>query len=189
VRVGIATSARLRATTKTAGFPSQQKGRRVKQKYSLLAILLIAACSELTANLDDATAAAGEELDTYSRGITRPAQLGRDASLVQRFCVNMTKAVCAPDTAEKLKAYGFADNQTRVDLAYAFTMIAADAKDGTADQASSVEDFLSGAYLVILGREPDQDGASNHRKHINDAGDRKTVLRTMLQSAEFKALK
>lgn len=148
--------------------------------------LLLAGCSDGGEPLSEAEPASGPALENYSRNITRAVQVGKDASLVQLFCRNATGARCPEDIVEKLKAYGFTDNLDGVDLAHAFVMMAADAKDGAADQSSTDEDFLAAAYRVILAREPDEGGALTNLNYIKDTGERKNMLRSMLESEEFK---
>jgi Domain of unknown function (DUF4214) len=157
--------------------------------YVLPAALVFAACGDSAKQLAAAQPATGATLETYSRNITRAFQLGNDASLVQLFCRNATKERCPSDIGAKLKDYGFADNLDGVDLAYAFVGIAADAKDGTPDKSSSDEDFLASAYQVVLNREPDQSGALDNLKYIKESGERKNMLRSMLESKEFRDLK
>lgn len=150
-------------------------------------MLLLAACGDPSEAIAAAQPAAGEKLEEHSNSISRSVQLAEDADLVQRFCKNTTGAVCPADIADKLKAFGFSDNQTGVDLAYAFTLMAADTKDRTPDLASSDEDFLAASYRVALGREPDQGGALSNLAFIKEKGERKAMLRSLLESEEFKA--
>jgi len=150
--------------------------------------IALVACSgkDASQRLAEATPAVGQDLEKYSRGITRSVQIGKDAALVQRFCKNTTGQACPPDIAEKLKPFGFVDGLTGVDLAYAFVAMTADAKDGVADQSSSDEDFLVASYRVVVAREPDQGGALSNLKYIKETGERKSMLRSMLESDEFK---
>jgi len=157
--------------------------------YVLPAALLIAACGDSGKTLATAEPATGAVLANYSRNITRSFQLGKDASLVQLFCRNATGARCPADIADRLKTYGFVDNLDGVDLAHAFVAMAADAKDGSADKSSSDEDFLAAAYRVVLNREPDQGGATENLKYIKETSERKNMLRSMLESQEFKDLR
>lgn len=152
---------------------------------SALAAVLAAACSE--GEVGTGAPATGDAIDTYSRNITEGVRLGADADLVQLFCVNTTGAACPADIGDRLKAFGYTDGGTGVDLAYAFTLMAADAKDGQADQASSDEDYVAAAYRVALGREPDAGGAQTGLAFLKDTGERKTLLRSMLQSEEFRS--
>ena len=88
----------------------------------------------------------------------------------------------------KLGDFGFASGGSGVDLANAFVAWVADEKDGNADRASAEEDYLWAAYKVALGREPDEGGALSNLTYIKDGGDRKNMLRSMLESQEFKNL-
>lgn len=155
---------------------------------ALVAAVALAACGDATKQVAEAAPATRAQLENYSRNITEAVQIGRDASLVQRFCKNMTNSACPPDIIEKVKANGFVDNRDGVDLAYAFVVMLADQMDGTADQSSTHEDFWTAAYRVVLAREPDQDGALTNLKYIKDTGERKSMLRSMLESQEFRAL-
>jgi hypothetical protein len=154
---------------------------------ALASMLLLAACDDPGKTIAAAEPAAGASLEEHSNNISRSVQLASDADLVQRFCKNTSGQACPTDIADKLEAFGFVDNQTGVDLAYAFTLMEADAKDGTADFYSSDEDFLAASYRVALGREPDRDGAMSNLAFIKQKGERKAMLRSLLESQEFKA--
>lgn len=150
-----------------------------------VALGLVAGCGD--ADVAPSAPATGDAVDQYSRNITEGVSLGNDAELVQLLCVNTTGAACPADIGETLKSFGYSDGGTGVDLAYAFTLMAADAKDGQADQASTDEDFLSAAYRVALAREPDAGGAQANLAFIKDTGQRKTMLRSLLESEEFRS--
>jgi hypothetical protein len=152
-------------------------------------MVLLAACEEQdpTEAIAAAQPAAGASLEEHSLNISRSVQLAGDADLVQRFCRNTSGEACPPDIADKLKSFGFVDNQTGVDLAYAFVLMAADAKDGKSDLSSSDEDFLAAAYRVALGRVPDEGGAQSNLAFIRQNGERKAMLRSLLESQEFKS--
>ncbi len=53
---------------------------------------------------------------------------------------------------------------------------------------SAVTDYFWAAYKVALAREPDEGGALSNLTFIRDGGDRKQMLRSMLESQEFKYL-
>lgn len=159
----------------------------IRMVGAALAAGLLSACGDPSRELAEAKPATGASLEEHSRNISRSVQLGRDGDLVQRFCKNTTGAACPADIAGKLKAFGFADNQTGIDLAYAFVLMAADAKDGKPDLASSDEDYLAAAYRVALGREPDEGGATSNLAFIKEKGERKLMLRSLLESQEFKS--
>ena len=153
------------------------------------AILALAACDgDPTEQLAKAEPSTGEKLAEYSSGITDIVSLGGNADLVQRFCKNAFAGACPTDVATRLGEFGFMSGGSGVDLANAFVVWVADEKDGNADRASADEDYLWAAYKVALGREPDEGGALSNLTFIKDGGDRKTMLRSMLESQEFKNL-
>lgn len=155
---------------------------------SAWAICLLAGCGgDPSEQLAAAEPATGERLTDYSRDITNTVDLGADAALVQRFCMNAFAARCPADLVQKLEANGYVSGGTGVDLAAAFAVWAADDKDGNPDLASSDEDYLWAAYKVALGREPDQGGALSNLEFIKSpSGSRKIMLRSLLESQEFK---
>lgn len=152
-----------------------------------LAGLGLAACDPGPEAIATAKPATGSELADFAKNVTKKVKLGRDASIVQYFCHTATGAGCPADIASKLAAYGFKSDSDGVDLAYVFASMAADAKDGKTDKSSTDEDFLAASYRVVLGREPDEGGAKTNLAFVKDTGQRKTMLRSMLESPEFKA--
>ncbi len=130
--------------------------------------------------------AGGEALATYAGGMADTVDLSANADLVQRFCKNGLGGPCPADIAARLKDAGFANGGTGVDLAHVFVTLVADKKDGEADFSSSDEDYLFAAYRVALGRDPDAGGAKDNLIFIQDTGERKTMLRSLLTSEEFK---
>jgi hypothetical protein len=73
-------------------------------------------------------------------------------------------------------------------MASAFTDMLADEADGAVDKISTDENYLKAAYKVALHREPDNQGGAANAKLIADGFEyRRHVLRSMLQSEEFKA--
>jgi len=151
-------------------------------------LALVACDGDPTAQLASAQPATGDRLAQYSASITDIVKLGANADLVQRFCKNAFDAPCPADVATKLGEFGYASGSSGVDLADAFIVWVADEKDGNADLASSDEDYLWGAYKVALGREPNGDGSVSNLTFIQDGGDRKAMLRSLLESNEFKTL-
>ncbi len=131
--------------------------------------------------------ATGEDLVAYSQNITDAVRLDKDAKLLQFFCRNTSGQPCPPDIAAKLEVYGFKGHGSAVDLAYAFAMMAADAKDGEMDKTSTNQDFLAAAYRVVLDRAPDESGAMTNLAFLSEGGDRKTLLRSLLQSDELRS--
>lgn len=153
------------------------------------AVVFLSACDgDPSAQLAAAPPATGAALAHYSENITHAVKLGANADLVQRFCKNMTGAACPPDIPASLSAAGFSGEGSGVVLASAFAKIEADKIDGKADQQSTAETYLRAAYKVVLAREPDEGGAQVNLKFLKDTGERDQLLRSMLQSAEFKTL-
>ena len=150
-----------------------------------LASLGLAACGDAKKAIAEADVAAGDKLQTYSQNISETVDLAASPDLVQRFCRNGWGAACPADITEKLKDNGYS-NGTGVDLAHAMVVMLADEKDGETDQSSSDEEYLDGAYRVALGREPDEGGAADNLTFIQDTGNRKQMLRSLLESEEFK---
>lgn len=152
-----------------------------------ISILALAGCGNPAQSIAQAKPATSSELVAFSRESTHAIKLSRDGALLQRYCWNMSDAACPADTVEVLNQFGFSDGETGVDLAYAFILMAADAKDGSADQKSSDEDFVAAAYRVTLGREPDAEGAVHHVAAINgkDIDARKSLVLNFLRSSEF----
>lgn len=136
--------------------------------------------------LAKAKPAVGEPLVAYAADISETVDLAANADLVQRFCANGVGGPCPVDIVARLKEAGFANGGTGVDLAHIFTVLVADKRDGVSDFSSSDEDYLFAAYHVALGRDPDAGGAKDNLSFIQDTGERKTMLRSLLESEEFK---
>ena len=152
------------------------------------ALVLLAGCGGDPAEaVAKAQAAQGEALDSYARNIAETVDIAANPDLVQRFCLNGLGAACPEGITDKLKEFGYASGGTGVDLAHAFVVMVADQKDGNPDLLVTDEDYLASAYRVALGRDPDTGGASDNLRFIQDTGNRKAMLRTLLQSEEFKA--
>ena len=154
------------------------------------AAMLLSACDaeDPAPKLAAALPATGAALTQYSENITDAVNLGTNADLVQRFCKNMSGSSCPADIREKLSAAGFSGQGSGVDLASAFAKMEADQIDGEADQQSTAATYLRAAYKVVLAREPDEGGAQVNLKFLKEKGERDQLLRSMLQSAEFKTL-
>ncbi len=150
-----------------------------------LAALGLAACGDAKKAIAEADVAAGDKLQTYSENISETVDLAASPDLVQRFCKNGWGAACPPDITDKLKDNGYVSG-TGVDLAHAMVVMLADEGDGETDQSSTDEDYLKAAYRVALGRDPDEGGAADNLTFIQDTGNRKQMLRSLLQSEEFK---
>lgn len=161
-------------------------------RYLVLTILsasALAACNDPAKSLAEAQPAAGSQLKEFSKQWNDKVDLTRATPLLQRYCANASGAPCAPNTIEQLRQYGLNDDSTGVDLAYTFVRMAADAKDGTADQKASDEDFVSSCYRVMFGREPDPEGAAHHLGSISGRGEegRKALAMAFLRAPEFSS--
>jgi hypothetical protein len=130
--------------------------------------------------------ASGAALETYAKNIAETVDLAGSADLVQRFCKNGLGGPCGTDINARLTEYGYASGGTGVDLAHAFVMMIADQKDANPDLIATDEDYLFAAYRVALGRDPDQGGSQDNLRFIQDTGNRKQMLRSLLQSEEFR---
>ncbi len=139
--------------------------------------------SEALARAEPAT---GESLSTYARNIAETVDIASNSDLVQRFCRNGLGGPCPDDIMQQLADHGYVGGGTGVDLAHVFVVIVADRKDGDPDMISTDEDYLYAAYRVALGRDPDSGGAQDNLRFIQDTGNRKQMLRSLLQSEEFK---
>ena len=133
-----------------------------------------------------AEAAQGEALTEYARNIAETVDIAANPDLVQRFCLNGLGAACPEGITSRLGEFGYAGGGTGVDLAHAFVVMVADQKDGNPDQLVTDEAYLASAYRVALGRDPDTSGAADNLRFIQDTGNRKAMLRSLLQSEEFK---
>ena len=160
---------------------------RLTMAVCAAALMLLAACDAKKPDITQAVPATGEVLQEYSENITETVKIGSDGELVQYFCLNVLAGPCPADIGERLRPYGFAEETTGVDLGYAFSMMAADAIDGTADFVSDDQAFLKGAYKAVLGREPDEGGGRSNLAFIQDTGQRRTLVGSMLESTEFKS--
>ncbi len=152
-------------------------------------LILLAGCGGNPSDrIAEASPATGDKLVEYSYGIADIVNLGDNADLVQRFCKNAFDAKCPADITSKLDELGFRSGGTGVDLAHTFTLWKADELDGSGDLSATDEVYLRAAYKVALGREPDEGGAQSNLAFIKQGGGRKQMLRSMLESVEFKGL-
>lgn len=156
--------------------------------FLVLAGLMFAACGSGSPDeaIAKASPASGAALQAYAKNIAETIDLAGSADLVQRFCTNGLGAPCPQDINARLVEYGFVNGGTGVDLAHAFVMLAADRKDADPDLIATDEDYLAMAYRVALGRDPDEGGARDNLRFIQDTGNRKQMLRSLLQSEEFQ---
>jgi len=151
------------------------------------ALVLLAGCGGDPAEaVAKAAPAQGDALDEYARNIAETVDIAANPDLVQRFCKNGLGSVCPGDITVRLGEYGYASGGTGVDLAHAFAVMVADQKDGDPDLTATDEDYLASAYRVALGRDPDASGARDNLRFIQDTGNRKQMLRSLLQSEEFR---
>jgi|GEM_PF-2532875 len=156
----------------------------------LLSLVALGACGgDPSEKIAEASAATGEVLAKHSSRIADIISLSDDADLVQRLCANTLAEKCPVDVTARLSEYGFSGNGTGVDLAHAFANWKADELDGVKDQQSTDEIYLRAAYMTVLAREPDEGGAQSNLAFIRQGGDRRVMLRSMLESVEFKNLR
>ncbi|HOY77879.1 MAG TPA: DUF4214 domain-containing protein [Hyphomonadaceae bacterium] len=148
----------------------------------------LSACGDPAQQLATAKPASGPALVKYSRNATAEVSLGANADLVQRFCQNQTGKPCASDIAAELKSVGFDDHGPTNELGDAFAKIEADKIDGTPDQQSSDEVYVEAAYHVALGRAPEVGAVAAQSKALKDGVGRVAMMRSFIQSTEFKAL-
>lgn len=159
---------------------------RIVMASAIGAILLTGCGGDPKEAIAEADAAAGPALDSYAKNIAETVDLATNSDLVQRFCKNGLGGPCPADITDKLVEFGYASGGTGVDLAHAFVMMIADSKDGNPDLLATDEDYLGSAYRVALGRDPDEGGARDNLQFIQDTGNRKAMLRSLLQSQEFQ---
>ena len=152
---------------------------------------LLASCGDGREKLAGAGPASGGARVDYAAKIGDGVSIGKDAGLVQIFCKNISGEPCPENIGDQLQPYGFSNGKTGVDLGYAFAMLAADKKDGSADGKSSDADFIQGAYRAVFAREADPGGMSTYSVVIKDGtvDSRKVMIKTILQSPEFKSMK
>jgi hypothetical protein len=156
----------------------------------LLGLMVLSACGvDPSEKIAEADAATGDSLAKHSSRITDIINLGDDAALVQRFCMNAFSEKCPTDVTAKLSEAGLGGSATGVDLAQAFAVWKADELDGANDRQSTNEVYLRAAYMTVLAREPDEGGAQSNLAFIRQGGDRKAMLRSMLESVEFKSMR
>jgi len=155
------------------------------------ALGLLAGCGDGRDKLVGATPATGDALVDYSTKIGDGVSIGKDAAFVQIFCKNVSGGPCPENIGDQLQPYGFSNGKTGVDLGYAFAMLAADKKDGADDGKSSDADFIEGAYRAVFARAADPDGLATYSDVIKDGTteSRKVMIKTILQSPEFKSAK
>lgn len=154
-----------------------------------IAAALLGGCEDAPMQpLAEARPATGEALDGYAKDATEIVRLGHNGDLVQRFCVNMTGALCAEGMAEQLKTAGFSGEGPANELGDAFAKLEADRLDGSADLASTDEIYVKALYRVVLAREPDAGGEASNLKFLKSGNGRVSLVRAFMQSPEFRGL-
>ena len=160
--------------------------RQAAGAAAALAIGLAAGCSREAPAPGSVAPATGAELAAYADAITDASSRAKDASLYEYFCRNALGGPCPADIYARLAPHR-ADGESRVSTADAFVrMWASEHKQAGADYVTDQE-YLSAAYQVVLGRVPDADGAAANLAFIERTGEREQMLRSMLQSQEFRS--
>jgi hypothetical protein len=166
--------------------------KRSVMKSGWLSVVAVAAtlsaCGDPAQQLATAKPATGPALARYANNATDMVSLGSNGDLVQRFCVNQSGKACADDIADELKKVGFLGEGPANELGDAFARIEADRIDGTPDQKSSDEVYVTALYHIALGREPEAGGATGHINAIKGGLGRPGLVRAFMESLEFKSL-
>jgi hypothetical protein len=149
--------------------------------------LVLAACGESEEQVATVPPAAGDELVEYSRNITDAANRRQDAGLYEYFCQNTFNAPCPADIETQLAPHRVAGGISRVHLADAFVRLKAATELGDPGAIIPDEAYVAAAYQVILGRDADPTGATDHLNYIRSSGQRQGSVQAMLQSEEFRS--
>ncbi len=160
--------------------------KRGRMAARIAAVVLSGCGGDPALPLADTKPATGAALKEDSKNATEIVGLGRNADLVQRFCVNMTGAACPADIGGQLKTAGFLGEGPANELSDAFAMLEADRIDGAADLQSSDEIYVKALYRVALAREPDAGGESSNLEFLNSSNGRPVLVRAFMRSQEFK---
>ncbi|MDZ4761011.1 MAG: DUF4214 domain-containing protein [Alphaproteobacteria bacterium] len=152
-----------------------------------LAATALAACGGPSAPAVTVEPASGGALAEYAENINDGADRRRDAPLYEYFCLNALGMACPADIEARLETYAVAGAASRVDLADSFTRLAAAETKGDPAALLSEEEYLTAAYRVVLGRPADPGGLAENLSFLERTGERNTVLRSMLQSSEFRS--
>lgn len=148
----------------------------------------LSACGDPAQQLAAATPATGPALIKYSNKATDHVSLGANGDLVQRFCFNQSGKPCASDIADELKKAGFLGEGPANELGDAFAKIEADRIDGTPDQQSTDEVYVTALYHVALRREPEAGGTTGHVNALKQGLGRPGLVRAFMESPEFRSL-
>lgn len=149
--------------------------------------LMLVACDGPSGPVATVSPARGEELAEYSRSITDRADRRKDASLYEYFCGNVFGGACPPDLETQLEAFAVEGDRSRLGLADTFVRLHA-ARDRKGETRPLTDEaYLAAAYQVALGRAPDPQGAADNLAFIRKTGERELMLRSLLQSSEFRS--
>ncbi|MEZ5939315.1 MAG: DUF4214 domain-containing protein [Hyphomonadaceae bacterium] len=129
--------------------------------------------------------ATGEQLSTFADDITDRTDRRSDAALYEFFCMNALGSACPEDIEARLAP--FMSGRTRVDLADAFARLKSSLGKADPNGIVSDEDYVTAAYQVVLGRDPDPSGWKDNMEFVKDTGDRGAFIRSLLQSQEFRS--
>jgi len=145
------------------------------------------ACGQPSGPIPTVPPAGPEERVEYSRSITDRADRRRDASLYEYFCLNALDAPCPEDIDAQLAGVTVQGDRSRLGVADGFVRLLAARRSGDADGPITDQAYLDAAYQVALGRAPDPAGAADNLAFIQNAGERELMLRSLLQSNEFRS--
>ncbi|MBI1340421.1 DUF4214 domain-containing protein [bacterium] len=158
-------------------------------RWLLATALLLCSCGPPPPAFGTVAPASGDELAAYSEAITERVNRATDASLYEYFCATALAAPCPADLEARLAPFRTRGAGSRLDLADAFTRLRAaiEKDDPNGISQLSDEEYLGAAYRVALGREIDDEGGRANLEFLRRTGERKTVLRSLLQSNEFRS--
>lgn len=154
---------------------------------ALCAGLLAAACSPPPAPYGVTPPADAAARAAYAETITDAYKPAENVDLAEYFCVNALASPCPSDLDARLAPFRTRGVNSRLDLADAFTRMKAAADGGDPAAVISDEAYVAAAYLVVLGRPIDAEGGRDNLEFVARTGERKQMLRSLLQSAEFKS--
>ena len=159
----------------------------VKRFAVLGALALVAACSQEAPPAPGSVPPAGaEDKAAFGENVTKKFLPATDAAVKELFCQNALGSPCPADIDEKLAPYFTGTENTRLDVADAFARMKAAENLGDPGALITDEAYVDACYEVVLGRAPDPSGLADALSFVKRTGERKILLRAMLQSAEFK---
>ncbi len=147
--------------------------------------LALAACSPDPIEYGSVAPATAEQKAEFGRDATDRIDYATDLPVVEYFCVNTIGSACPADIEERLASYYTTSQRTRVDVADAFARYRATIDLGDPEALISDEDYVEAAYQVTFGRELDPSGRASNLGFVLETGQRKAMLRTLLESQEF----